>query len=130
TFWHIQAEMSRFPEVRIEIVPGVPSTSAAAARAALPIARLDERVAILPAAYGLERLPELLDTFATVFLLKVHDVIDELLRVLTSVRARIKAVYLEKVGTPEERIVTDLEALRGRDIPYFSLIMLRREDGA
>ena len=102
TFVHLHEEMSRYPEIRVEIIPGVTSASAAAARVGLPVARLDEQVAVVPAAYGLEHLAALLDEFATVFLLKVHVVFDELLTVLASVRGSVRAVYLEQVGTPAE----------------------------
>jgi precorrin-2/cobalt-factor-2 C20-methyltransferase len=130
TFLHLYHELTCFPEVHIEIVPGVTSIGAAAARAGLPIARLDERVAVLPAVYGLERLPALLEDFATVFLLKVPSVFEKLLALLASQRGSIQAVYLEQIGTPMERVVTDLESLRGQDLPYFSLVMLRKGDRA
>jgi precorrin-2/cobalt-factor-2 C20-methyltransferase len=126
TFLHLYAELRRHAEVQIEIVPGVTSISAAAARAGLPVAHLDERVAVVPAAYGLARLPALLDEFATVFLLKVHGALDELLAGLAAVPPPVRAVYLEQVGTPAERIVTDLESLRGQELPYFSLVILRK----
>jgi precorrin-2/cobalt-factor-2 C20-methyltransferase len=128
TFLHLYGELCRFPDVQIEIVPGITSISAAAARVNLPGARLDERVAVVPAAYGLQRLPALLAEFATVFLLKVHTAFDSLLAVLASLDQPIQAVYLEQVGTPAERIVTDLESLRGQELPYFSLVILRREE--
>jgi precorrin-2/cobalt-factor-2 C20-methyltransferase len=128
TFLHLYEELRRYPEVQVEIIPGVTSASAAAARAGLPVARLDERVAIVPAAYGLERLPALLDEFATVFLLKVHSNFAQLLEALAPSRGRVRAVYLEQVGTPAERVVTDLESLRGQELPYFSLVMVRREE--
>ncbi len=128
TFLHVNEALRIYPEVRVEIVPGVTSTSAAAALAGLGVARLDERVAVVPAAYGLGHLVALLEEFATVFLIKVHVVFDELLAVLASLRHPIKAVYLEQIGTPAERVVTDLESLRGRKLPYFSLVILRREE--
>jgi precorrin-2/cobalt-factor-2 C20-methyltransferase len=128
TFVHLYHELRRYAEVYIEIVPGVTSASAAAARVGLPISQLDEQVAILPAVYGLKHLPELLDQFATVFLLKVHNAIDELLEQTNQVKAPIRAVYVEQVGTPQERIVTDLETLRGQKLSYFSLVMLRRRE--
>jgi precorrin-2/cobalt-factor-2 C20-methyltransferase len=125
TFTYIAEEVRRLcPEARIEIVPGVSSVQAAAARAGVPLAHLDEAMAVLPAAYGLERLPMLLDSCATVALLKVHSAVDALLDVLPE---NMQSVYLEKVGTSEERVTTDLSSLRGRKLPYFSLVLLRRD---
>lgn len=128
TFRPLLRELRRFPGVRVEIVPGVTSTSAAAARAGIPVAQLDERVAVVPACYGVERLPALLDEFATVFLLKVNTSFDQLLAELASARTPVQAVYVEQVGTTAERVVTDLESLRGQVLPYFSLVMLRKEE--
>jgi hypothetical protein len=34
------------------------------------------------------------------------------------------------VGTAEERMVTDLETVRGQKLPYFSLVLLRRHQDA
>lgn len=130
TFLHVSEELRRgYPGVRTEIVPGVTSAGAAAARAGVAVARLDERVVIVPAAYGLGRLAGLLGEFATVFLLKVHAVFDQLLEALATLPGPVNAVYLEKVGTPEERVVTDLESLRGRELPYFSLVILKGAEG-
>ncbi len=128
TFSYIHEELRRVDDVRIEIVPGVTSPSAGAARAGLCVARLDERVAVIPAAYGMERLPALIDEFRAVFLLKVQNVFDQLLDALANLRVPLDAVFVDQVGTPAERIVTNLETLRGQDLSYFSLVMLRRRE--
>lgn len=126
TFLHVQAALRRrAPDARIEIVPGVTSMQAAAAAAGFPLASLDERVAIVPALYGCEHLADLLREFSVVCLLKIHAVFERLLDELARLDQRIEAVYLEKVGTGQERIVRDLESLRGQPIPYFSLLLLR-----
>jgi precorrin-2/cobalt-factor-2 C20-methyltransferase len=128
TFVSLQEDMRRrYPEVPIEIVPGVTSVAAAAARAGVPVSRLDEKVAVLPAVYGLERLPELVATFDTIFLVKVSSVVNQLLAALERLSAAIRAVYVEKVGTREERVVTDLRTLRGQELSYFSVVILRKE---
>jgi precorrin-2/cobalt-factor-2 C20-methyltransferase len=128
TFLHLYAELRRFPGVPIEIVPGVTSASAAAARAGVPVARLNEMVAVVPAAYGIERLPALVDQFATVFLLKVNATFGPLLKALAALPRPVRAVYVERVGTPAERVVEDLESLRGQKLPYFSLVILRAHE--
>jgi precorrin-2/cobalt-factor-2 C20-methyltransferase len=128
TFVHVlNALRRRQPALDIEIVPGITSMQAACACVAIAAATLDEQIAVVPAAYGLKRLPDLLNEFPTVFLLKVNGVFDELLEVLASLPAAPQAVYVEKVGTAEERVVRDLTALRGEKLPYFSLVILRRQ---
>lgn len=131
TFPYIAEEVRRLCAVaRIDIVPGVSSVQAAAARAGVPLVHLDEAMAVLPAAYGLERLPMLLDSCATVALLKVHSVFDSLLDRLADLPQSMQTFYFEKVGTSEERVTTDLHSLRGQKLPYFSLVLLRRGDQA
>jgi precorrin-2/cobalt-factor-2 C20-methyltransferase len=131
TFMYVYEQMRRrYPEVSIEVIPGVTSPSAASARAGVPVSRLNDKVAVVPATYGLDSLPALLDEFATVFLMKVNRVFDQLLEVLAALPTPVQAVYLEKVGTAEERMVTDLETLRGQKLPYFSLVLLRRHQDA
>ena len=131
TFIHLYLEMRRrFPDVPITIVPGVTSTHAAAAAAGVPVSLLDEQVAVLPAVYGLDHLPALLDDFATVFLMKVNTVFDQLLETLATLPYRVHAVYAEQVGKPEERLVTDLYTLRGQKLSYFSLVILRQDKSA
>jgi precorrin-2/cobalt-factor-2 C20-methyltransferase len=125
TFIHLYEQMRRgFPDIPITIVPAVTSTSAAAAMAGIPVARLEEKVAVLPAVYGLSGLAALVDEFATVFLMKVSGVFDQLLDTLRTLPPTVRGVYLEKIGTAEERLVTDLESLRGQKLPYFSLVLL------
>jgi precorrin-2/cobalt-factor-2 C20-methyltransferase len=128
TFLHLHQELrSTLPAVRVEIIPGITSASAAAARAGVPVACLGECVAVVPAAYGLAHLPALLNEFATIFLVKVHGVFDELLEVLACAPVPIQAVYVEQVGTSAERVVTQLESLRGHELPYFSLVLIRQK---
>jgi precorrin-2/cobalt-factor-2 C20-methyltransferase len=69
----------------------------------------------------------LLDEFATVFLMKVNSVFDQLLETLSALPHRVHAVYAERVGTPEERLVTDLHTLRGQKLSYFSVVILRQD---
>lgn len=122
----IEAISELDPLIRVEVVPGVTSIQASAARVGIELARWDESVAVIPASHGLENLSRALEIFSTVCLLKVGAVFDELLDRLKKVEGRYRAVYVERVGMPNERVATDLESLRGRPIPYFSLILLRR----
>jgi len=128
TFIYVYLEMQqRFPDVPVTIVPGVPSTHAVAAAAGVPVALLDEQVAVVPATYGLQHLPALLDHFATVFLMKIHTVFEQCLEQLATLPQHVHAVYVERVGTPEQRVVTDVATLRGQTLSYFSMLLLRQD---
>ena len=51
------------------------------------------------------------------------------LETLAALPHRVHAVYAEQVSTPEERLVTDLHTLRGQKLSYFSLVILRQDNG-
>jgi precorrin-2/cobalt-factor-2 C20-methyltransferase len=127
TFVYLQTALAaRLPGVTVEIVPGVSSVTAAAARAAFPLALADERLAILPATYDPQFLEQALEGFDTVVLLKVNRVIDQLLPILEARGLLDRAVLVERCGTPRERVVRDVKSLRGQRLDYFSLLLVRR----
>ncbi len=113
------------PQVEIETVPGVSSYHAAAARFQLPLADSDDAVAIIPAAYGLEIIERLLDEFDTLVLLKVKPLLDDILDLLARRGLLPHARFVEKVGTPEERLVENVETLRNSKVNYLSLMLVR-----
>ena len=71
-----------YPQIAVEIIPGISSINTAAAAAGAPLAEADERIAIVPATAGMEKVVEALNAFDTVVLLKVKPLFGELLEVL------------------------------------------------
>lgn len=127
TFIWILDLVRRQRDIAIEIISGISSIQAVAARTAMPLARLDECVAVVPALYGLSRLSDLIEEFSTVCLLKVASVMDLLIDALACLTVPVRSVFAENVGTPTERIVWDLAALRGQKLPYFSMVIVARQ---
>jgi precorrin-2 C(20)-methyltransferase len=117
--WQLLAELH--PDVPIEVVPGVSSVTAAAARVQRPLAQKDEPLLIVPGSYHVGSIREWLDQFPTICLLKPARVMSDLVSML----ANVDAVYVEDVGTPREWISPDLASAAGRG-HYFSLVLLRR----
>lgn len=118
------------PDVRVEVVPGVSSVTAAAAAACQPLGQGDERIAIVPAVYALEQgdaggLPRLLQLFDTVVLLKVSPALPRLLDLLDSLGLAQHAVYVRRAGGDAQEVVTDLARLRDQPTDYFSLVIVR-----
>jgi precorrin-2/cobalt-factor-2 C20-methyltransferase len=126
TFMHLRVALAEhFPEAPVEVIPGVSSVTAAAARALFPLAGMDERVGVVPATYDPDVLARMLDTCHTVVVLKVSGVLDRVLDILEARGVLSQAVFIERCGTPSERIVRDLTRLRGERVSYFSLLLVR-----
>ncbi len=116
------------PEIPIEVIPGVTSVTAAAARVAWPLALRDQPFAVVPAHYHAEQLRGLIAQFPTVCLLKPKEALPKLVEALAEYGAEREAVYLENVGTSSEWITRNPEEAVGRDA-YFSLVLVRTADG-
>jgi precorrin-2/cobalt-factor-2 C20-methyltransferase len=113
------------PELDIEIVPGVSSINASAARAKISLGLADEKIAVLPATYA-ENLGEILETFDTVVLMKVHRVFGNVLRILDDMQLTPRAVCISRAGMEGEKIFTDIRAIKEEDMNYFSMVIVRK----
>ncbi len=126
TFAHLARSVTVLaPQVEIETIPGVSSFSAAAAELNAPLAGEDDTLAVIPAAYGVEVIDHLVDEFDTLVLLKVKPLLDDIIALLERRGLLADACLVEKVGSPEERVVHDVAALRGQKVAYLSLMLVR-----
>ena len=126
TFGHLARVVRELvPEVEVETIPGVSSFAAAAATTGLPLAEEDETLAIIPTAYGIAVIDHLLDDFDTLILLKVKPLLDDVLDLLERRGLLATSCFIEKVGSPDERIVHDLATLRATPVNYLSLLLVR-----
>lgn len=114
------------PEIEIEVVPGISSINAAAARAGVPLAINDERIAIISGHCEDTFIRDTLDTFDTVVFLKVNSVLDRLLAILEQKKLVANSVYVDRCTTEDELIVHDIRTLKGRKLDYLSLLIVRK----
>ena len=128
TFRHLARVVCELaPGVVVETIPGVSSFAAAAASAELSLAEEDETLAIIPAAYGTGVIDHMLDEFDTLILLKVKPLLDEVIDLLERRDVLTTSCFIEKVGSPEERVVRDLTTLKGESVNYLSLLIVRNQ---
>ena len=126
TFGHLARTVTALAaETRIETIAGVSSWQAAAARLVLPLAEVEERIAILPATYGVAQIETMLDHCDTLVLIKVSPVLDKLIALLERRGLLAGARFIEKAGAPEERVVEDVASLRGEKVNYLSLMLVK-----
>ncbi|MBK1649890.1 precorrin-2 C(20)-methyltransferase [Rhabdochromatium marinum] len=126
TFGHLaRAVRALEPRIPIETIAGVPSFTAAAAASGIALAEGEESIAICAAPRALRDLDAWLARAETLVLLKVRPVLDALIEALATRKLLASAVFVDRVGTPNERIVTDLTRLRGERVAYLSLVLIR-----
>lgn len=117
----------KYPELSIEVVPGVSSIMAVPMAAGVPLVDGQESLAVIPASYGLEELPTILRTFDSIVLMKVSSVIEQLINILEAEGLLASAYYVERATTDEQRIVRDLRELRGNRCIYFSMVVVAKK---
>jgi len=116
----------RVPGVEIEIVPGISSVMASAALTVTPLTEADERLALIPATYEQEKLRDILREFDTVVLMKVNRVFDKVLGLLEELGLKEKAVFIERCGGENQRVVRDLDSLKGEKLDYLSMVIVKK----
>ena len=99
TFIHILATLQRtHPEIEVEVIPGISSINAAAARTLVPFASNDERIAILSDNCEERLIRETLENFDTVVFMRINNIFDKLRGILNELDLIDKCVYCFKLA--------------------------------
>lgn len=122
----LESIKANYPQIAVEIIPGVSSVMAAAARASVPLVTHGQRLAILPAVYGIDDLREAIANYDTIVLMKVNRVLLDALANLESLGLAGKGIYVRRATTVREQVVQDLRQLTAEDLDYFSLLIIKR----
>ncbi len=129
TFIYLQREApKRWPDVRIEVVPGVSSVMAVPAVAGIALADGQERVAIVPAAYGVEDADDLLRKFDTVVFMKIGPEMGRLVAALERHGLVDRAVYVAKATMSGQRVVRDVREISGERGDCFAMVVVARKE--
>ncbi|WP_437335583.1 precorrin-2 C(20)-methyltransferase [Sorangium sp. So ce394] len=127
TFVYVRREaLRRYPGLEVEVVPGVTSVTAVPAVSGLSLADGQERIAILPATYGVDDLTDVLRRFDTVVLMKIGAEMPKVTEALTRAGLLDRAVFVSKATMPEQRIVRDLRAAQGERGDCFAMVVVTR----
>jgi precorrin-2/cobalt-factor-2 C20-methyltransferase len=129
TFGYVRREaLRRWPDLRVEVVPGVTSVTTVAAAGGVALADGHERVAIVPATYGVEDLVDLLRRFDTVVLMKIGGEMPTILAALEQTDLTGRAFFVSKATMPEQRVETDVRRLRDERGGCFATLVVKRGD--
>ncbi len=122
SFMYIHARLKE--RYTVEVIPGVTSVTACAARAALPLAARNERLTILPGPLAEDALKAEITRAHSVVIMKVGRHLAKIRRVLSALDLADQAVYVERASLPEEVCLPLSQA--PEKAPYFSMILLTK----
>jgi len=113
------------PRLVTEAIPGVCSPLASVARLGVPLTTLGDRLAVLPALYGLEELQSVIAWADVLVLMKVGSVYAQIWDKLAALDLLNASALVIHASQPQEQIVQDLTHHRELSPPYFSLLVVR-----
>lgn len=109
-----------------EIIPGITSFCASAARAGLSLGENSEAIAIIPSAYECENLENVLKSFENIVFMKVPKNLAGLAAALECENLLDKSVLITNCGMENEYIGYDWHSLKDDKISYFSTIIVKK----
>lgn len=129
TFGYVRQEaLRRWPSLRVEVVPGVTSITSVAAVGGVPLADGRERVAIVPATYGVDDLVDLLARFDTVVLMKLGGAMPTILAALDRTGLTEQAFLVSRATMAEQRVERDVRRLADDTGGCFAMMIVKRRD--
>ncbi len=125
SFMYLFARLSdRF---ETEVVPGVSSIVACAARAGQPLVSRNQVMSILPAPLDEDELRQRIQAADAVAIMKVGRHLAKVRRVLEDIGRLAGAVYVERATLADERVMP-LADVDDATAPYFSMILVRTSE--
>ena len=116
----------QWPDLPVEIIPGISSINAAAAQVPLPLVESEEKMAVVPATAGIEQIAAALARFETVVLLKVKPIYADIMELLRQTGRQGSTVFVERVGSPRQIILTDFAEISAYSPDYLSLLIVKQ----
>ncbi len=122
SFMYLFARLSDVYQV--EVVPGVTSVTACAARAGMPLAARNERLTVLPGPLPKDELRARIEGAESVVIMKVGRHLAKIRGVIDALGLTDDAVYVERATLAEEVVLPLADA--PEKAPYFSMILLTK----
>jgi len=120
SFMYLFARLSG--EFRVEVVPGVSSVNAGAARAGVPLVAREERLTVLTGSLPRDELRREIGAADSVAVMKVGRHLGKVRAVIDGLGLGGKATYLERISMAGEVVCPLAEA--PQNAPYFSMILV------
>ena len=121
----IGAMLEADPGVNIMTIPGITSYNAAAARLNLPLVENEESLLVLSGIADPKKVPQMIELGRNVVILKTYRDFDSIVDQLERMNPKVKTFAVSNCGMAEEFIYEDVVALKGKKMPYLSMIIVK-----
>ena len=133
TYIYLLKELKKLmPQAEIVSVPGVTAFSLASALTAFPVGEGSEPITVIPAAVtDINVIREAFTKPGTVILMKIDKKLPEIINIMEETGVLERAVMVSRAGMEDQRIETDLRALKNCDpqAGYLSIILIHTAKG-
>jgi precorrin-2/cobalt-factor-2 C20-methyltransferase len=130
TFGYVMQTIQEMaPEVPVCVIPGVTSYQAATAAAHEIVAAQEETFCVISGSKGGEQLKEVINKVDCVVMLKVYRHLDKILDTLEDLGIQQGVTLVSRCGMEDQVICKNPQELRGKKIPYLSLMIVKKEKG-
>jgi precorrin-2/cobalt-factor-2 C20-methyltransferase len=128
-----QSLRQEYPEVKLEVIPGVTALTACAASAQIPLAEKEEVVAIIPSDLDFKLIEETAKQADTVVFMKCAHRFKDLVPILerSGFTENSAVALVRRCSMPEEKVVVgQIVDVKGWEIPgdYFSMAIVKRSE--
>ncbi|CAM1343231.1 precorrin-2 C(20)-methyltransferase [Tenacibaculum amylolyticum] len=124
SFTYIMEHLQQL-NIPISLIPGINSFSLGAAKHQIPLSLLNDKIAIVPRVKTIEEISTYFNEVDTLVLMKVKTSWQHFYHKLKEQPWAF--YYCERLGTDEEYITTNLQEISEREIPYFSLLIIKKQ---
>lgn len=127
TFGYVmQTVQEMAPEVPVRVIPGITSYQAASAVAKEVVAEREQTFCVISGSKGGERLKEVISKSDCVVMLKVYNHLDQILDTLQELGIKEGVTLVSRCGMKDQVICKNPEELRGKKVPYLSLLIVKK----
>ncbi len=127
TFTYLHRTVTEIePEIEIEIVPGITSFQAAAARLKIPLTEAEESLVVVSGAKGGMEISRAAKKFDNLVIMKAYRHYDEIVRCLDELGLLDNTVAVRRVGLSGESITSKVADWNGNEPSYFTLLITKK----
>ncbi|MFH1116070.1 MAG: precorrin-2 C(20)-methyltransferase [Pseudomonadota bacterium] len=127
TFTYLMRSVKRLaPHVRVVTVPGITSYHAAAALSNTPLAEGEETFHLISGANGGKNLRRIIESSENIVVLKTYKHFDDIVETLEELDLVDNSILVSRIGLEGETVVDDLRSIKGKKLPYLSLVIIKK----